>query len=103
VTSYPLVRPSRLSLVAFSRQAGLHPELIRRFVALGLLDPSHDAHGDMWFAPTQLVAIARIQRLHHGLGLNYAALGLVVELLDRIWRLETEMRDAHRFHPTPQE
>ena len=103
MTSYPLVRGRRLSLITFSRQTGVHPELIRRFVALGLLDPSYDAHGDLWFPPAQLAAIARIQRLHHGLGLNYAALGLVLELLDRIWRLETQLRDAHRFHPTPQE
>ena len=41
----------------------------------------------MWFAPSQLAAVARLQRLRAGFGLNYAALGLVVDLLDRIARL----------------
>ena len=34
-------------------------------------------------------AMARIQRLHEGLNLNYAAIGLVIDLLDRIAELET--------------
>ena len=61
---------------------------MRRFVALGLLEATRDAAGELWFAPTQLAAVARLQRLRAGFALNYAALGLVVDLLDRIaaWR-----------------
>jgi hypothetical protein len=92
VTSYVLARPLRLDLDAFSRAAGLHPDIIRRFVALGLIDGSHDASGTLWFSPSQLTAIARLQRLRAGFGLNYAALGLVVELLDRIAELEAALR-----------
>ena len=65
---------------------GVHPELVRRLVALGLLDVTRDAQGRLWFDPSQVTAMARIQRLRTGLNLNYAALGLVVELLDRIAR-----------------
>ena len=38
--------------------------------------------------PAELVAVARMQRLRAGLSLNYAAIGLVLDLLDRIddWR-----------------
>ena len=42
--------------------------------------------------------MARIQRLRSGLGLNYAALGLVLDLLDRIAELEmTQVREPTRF------
>ena len=80
------VRPgarARLSLDAVARRAGLHPELIRRFVALGLVDGDRDAEGRLGF-PTAPAILARIQRLRTGLCLNYASLGLVIDLLDRI-------------------
>lgn len=92
--SYPLATPVRLSLEGFARQAGLHPQLVRRFVALGLLEPARDATGTWWFAPAQLRTVARIQRLRGGLALNYAAVGLVMDLLDRIDLLEKALRST---------
>jgi chaperone modulatory protein CbpM len=90
--AYPMTRPSRLSLDRFARQAGLHPQLVQKFVALGLLDAERDATGALWFRPAALVTVARVQRLRAGLSLNYAAIGLVLDLLDRIEELEAELR-----------
>lgn len=97
MTTYALARPVRLDLEAFARMAGLHPDVVRRFVALGLVDASLDPSGALWFAPSQLTAVARLQRLRAGFALNYAALGLVADLLDRIASLEA----AQRRHPSP--
>lgn len=91
-----LVRPVRLSLDAFARATGAHPELIRKLVALGLLDAERDAAGALWFAPSQVAAMGRIQRLRAGFALNYAAIGLVVDLLDRISDLEAALRSSSR-------
>jgi chaperone modulatory protein CbpM len=93
---YSLVRPPRLDLESFARAAGLHPELVRRLVALGLLEPDRDASGDLWFPPEQLATVARIERLRAGFSLNYAAVGLVCDLLDRIAGLETALRRRSR-------
>jgi chaperone modulatory protein CbpM len=97
--TYPVVlwrtgtrRDIALDLDSFARRSGLHPDLVRRLVALGLLEPERDAAGRLWFAPTQLLAVARIQRLRAGFALNYAAIGLVVDLLDRIGELEAAQR-----------
>ena len=90
--AYPMTRPSRLSLDRFAREAGLHPELVQKFVALGLLDAERDATGALWFRPAALVTVARVQRLRAGLSLNYAAIGLVLDLLDRIDELEAASR-----------
>ena len=90
--AYPVTRPSRLSLDRFARQAGLHPQLVQKFVALGLLDAERDATGALWFRPAALVTVARVQRLRAGLSLNYAAIGLVLDLLDRIEELEAASR-----------
>jgi chaperone modulatory protein CbpM len=97
--AYTLVRSAtqaRLSLDAFAADAGIHPELLRRLITLGLLDPYVDAAGQFWFSPTQLSTLARARRLHDGLGLNYAALGVVLDLLARIDELEAELRSGRR-------
>jgi chaperone modulatory protein CbpM len=88
-------RDVRLDLGAFARESGTHPELIRRLVALGLLDARQDPAGDLWFSRGQLAALGRVQRLRAGFALNYAAIGLVTDLLDRIAALEAALRSAH--------
>lgn len=90
--TFPVARPTSLSLDGFARQAGLHPQLVRRFVALGLVDAYRDSTGELWFRPAALVTVARIQRLRAGLSLNYAAIGLVLDLLDRIEELEAALQ-----------
>lgn len=83
-----LMRPLRLDLESFAHVTGTHPELVRRLVALGLVDAERDAYGELWFLPAQAATVHRIRRLRADLGLNYAALGLVCDLLDRIAALE---------------
>ncbi|GAA1878255.1 chaperone modulator CbpM [Streptantibioticus ferralitis] len=96
---YPLTRPYRLSLDVVARRSGLHPDLVRRFVALSLVDAARDASGELWFTASAPAAIARVQRLRTGLCLNYAAIGLVMDLLDRIESLEAALRRANAAHP----
>lgn len=85
-----LARPIWLDLDSFAHAAGLHPLLLRRLVALGLVEPVRDVSGQLWFTREELARVARIQRLRAAFSLNYAAIGLVVELLDRIAELEAE-------------
>ena len=94
--AYALVRSVRLNLEAFARATGTHPDLIRRLVALGILDADRDAAGELWFPPDQVAVMGRVQRLRTGLALNYAAIGLVIDLLDRIAELEAALRAARR-------
>jgi len=89
---YLLARRPGIQLDVFATRCGLHPDMVRRLVALGLLACQQDARGDLWFEPSELVTVARIQRLRTGLGLNYAAIGLVLDLLDRIEELESASR-----------
>jgi DNA-binding transcriptional MerR regulator len=89
---YVLARRPGIQLDVFATRCGLHPDVVRRLVALGLLACQQDARGDLWFEPSALVTVARVQRLRTGLGLNYAAIGLVLDLLDRIEELESASR-----------
>ena len=99
---YPLVRrPASVLLDGeeFARRCGVHPELVRRFWALGLVPAARHVDGSLWFSPAQVPAVARLQRLHASLPLNYAALGLVCDLLDRITDLETALSVRGRNEP----
>jgi len=100
--SYPLTRSVRLDLDSFARATGLHPDLVRRLAAAGALDARHDAAGNLWFSPAQLAAVGRIQRLRAAFPLNYAALSLVIDLLDRIEVLETALRGRPAQRGGPQ-
>ena len=91
-TRWPLARPHRLSLDSYARITGVHPELVRRLVTLGLLDITRDAEGNLWFDPSQVRQMATVQRLHLRLNLTYSSLGLVMDLLDRISDLERSQR-----------
>ncbi len=90
--TYALSRPARLDLESFARLTGTHPDLVRRLVTLGVLDAQTDSAGRLWFGRDQLAAMARVQRLRAGFALNYAAIGLVADLLDRIAALEEAAR-----------
>jgi chaperone modulatory protein CbpM len=90
--TYVLARPARVDLETFARGVRMHPDMVLRLVSLGLIDSAQDSSGALWFAPSQFAQVARIQRLRAGFSLNYAALGLVLDLLDRVSALEAAAR-----------
>jgi hypothetical protein len=95
------IRPLRTALgqEEFARHCGLHPELVRRFVALGLVPAVRDQDGALWFTPRAVAEVARLQRMRAALPVNWAALGLIADLLDRITELETLLGIRGRTEP----
>ena len=71
-----------------AREAGVHPDLAARFLAVGLLPamPPVDA----------AARLAKAARLRRDLGLNYAGAVLACELLARIDELEQRLS---RYEP----
>jgi DNA-binding transcriptional MerR regulator len=93
---YVLVKADRLSTESFADATGLHPSVVRQLVALGLVEADRDSRGELMFPVSQVGVVARIQRLRRGLGLNYAGVGAVLVLLDRIAGLEQQLRLGQR-------
>lgn len=88
-----------VGLDALAREAGMHPELVRRLVALGLLERAGGtaAGGAGPLYPREMAArLARAARLRRDLGLSYAGAVLACELLERIDDLEARLR---RYEP----
>ncbi len=89
---YVLVNVRRLPLESFANATGLHPHVVLRLVALGLIEAERDHRGDLIFPASQIAVVAKIKRLRQGLGLNYAGVGAVLALLDRVADLEAQLR-----------
>lgn len=96
VTRRPSGPPAQVSLDELAHETGLHPEVIRRLVRLGLLDPVGGSRGAGLFPRDAAARLARAARLRRDLGLAYAGAVLACELLERIDALEARLR---RYEP----
>ena len=89
-TKYQLIllRPSRdlISLEDAASRAGLHPEVVRRWIDLGLLEPADGTSTStrIMLRPEVLRRIRVIQRLHYDLGINLQGIAVILDLLDRL-------------------
>lgn len=100
-SKYFMVRASGTSVVSsyltmseVAYHCGLHPELIERLVRLGLIDceePSGD--GEALFPAEVIPMVRTILRLRNELGVNYAGIGVVLELMAQIESLENQVRE----------
>jgi len=102
-TTLALVRRSGtggplVDLETLARDAGVHPDLARRFVALGLVEPASGTAAAPLFAREAAATLARAARLRRDLGVGYAGAVLACELLARIDVLERRLR---RYEPYP--
>ncbi|MEZ5238357.1 MAG: chaperone modulator CbpM [Microthrixaceae bacterium] len=87
-----LVAAERIEFESFARVCDIHPELLARLVDLGLVRVESDEQGRLWVARHEVRAVARVRRLRSGLGLNYSAIAVVADLIDRIDALESTLR-----------
>jgi DNA-binding transcriptional MerR regulator len=81
-----------VAIETLARDAGVHPDMVRRFAQLGLLEPRGGTRAAPLFRPQDAFLIARAMRLRRDLGVNYAGAVLAIELLDRIEDLEQRLR-----------
>ena len=75
--------PSAAAIERLARESGLHPEVVQRFVRLGLVAPT--------YSPAAPALLARAVRLRRDLGLDYGGAVLACELLARIDELEERL------------
>jgi hypothetical protein len=81
VRAVPVARDGAVERLA--RESGLHPDVVRRLVRLGLVRPTYSS--------TAPALLARAVRLRRDLGLDYAGAVLACELLARIDDLQAQL------------
>jgi MerR family transcriptional regulator/heat shock protein HspR len=87
-----------------ARLAGMHPQTLRQYDRLGLVQPGRAAGGGRRYSTRDVAMLREIQRLSQEDGVNLAGIKriidleqLVVELQHRIMELESDLADArHR-------
>jgi|SRR5262245_1097459 DNA-binding transcriptional MerR regulator len=73
-----------------ARLTDIQPDLVVRFVDWGLIDPV-ETNPEPCFEVSVVLRIRRILRIHHDLGVNWAGIGVVMDLLAKIDDLEQEI------------
>ena len=82
------------TLTEVAYRTGLHPELIDRFISLGLIEfTGNSDDGEPFFDSEVIPLIRRILRLRNQLGVNYAGVGVILELMSRLEALEARIRE----------
>ena len=86
---------AEITLVELAQASGLPEEVVRELVDYGVLEPAGDA-GPQWCFHAECVARVRTAaRLRNDLELETPALALVLSFLERIQRLEAQVRHLH--------
>jgi hypothetical protein len=85
-----------VGIEALARSAGMHPDLVRRFAELGLIEPGGGTRAQPLYLADTAELLARAARLRRDLGLGYAGAVLACELLARIDDLQQRL---HRYEP----
>ena len=80
-----------VTLDTLAREAGIHPDVARRFVHLGLLEPIDASARPPRYVPGAGATLRRAIRLRRDLGINYSGAVLVSQLLERIAELEADL------------
>ncbi|MFO7984817.1 MAG: chaperone modulator CbpM [Desulfatiglandaceae bacterium] len=94
-----LREPSGIGVSKMARLCAVHPDLIDRLVRLGLLEPlnQEDNKAHWRFHEDTVRLVAKIMRLRNQLGINYAGIGVVLDLLSRIERLESRLLELENL------
>jgi MerR family transcriptional regulator, heat shock protein HspR len=92
-----------LMISVAARLAGMHPQTLRQYDRLGLVQPGRAAGGGRRYSVRDVAMLREIQRLSQEDGVNLAGVKriigleqLVVELQRRVLELEAQLGDAHR-------
>jgi DNA-binding transcriptional MerR regulator len=86
-----------IEVEVLAQEAGLHPDLVRRYVRLGVCTPAGGTAAHPLFARDAAARLARFARMRRDLGLNVAGALLAFDLLARIDELEARLR---RYEPS---
>jgi DNA-binding transcriptional MerR regulator len=85
-----------LTLEALARRADIHPDLVERYVELGLIHPCEGEGPSLVFEPSTVLRLGAVNRLRQSLGINMAGIAVVLDLIDQICALQDENHRLRR-------
>lgn len=74
-----------------ARLLGVHPQTLRAYERKGLMVPMRTEYGQRLYCEADLERVRQIRRLTEELGVNLAGVEVILNLLDRLERLQAHV------------
>jgi MerR family transcriptional regulator/heat shock protein HspR len=86
-----------------ARMAGMHPQTLRQYDRMGLVQPGRSAGGGRRYSPRDVALLREIQRLSQDEGVNLAGIKRIIDLeqladqlQEQVAELRAELAEARR-------
>ncbi|MDT4987730.1 MAG: MerR family transcriptional regulator, heat shock protein HspR [Micromonosporaceae bacterium] len=77
-----------------ARMAGMHPQTLRQYDRLGLVQPGRSSGGSRRYSPRDVALLQEIQRLSQDEGVNLAGIKRIIELEQLVGDLQDTVADT---------
>jgi chaperone modulatory protein CbpM len=84
-----------LTLADVAEIVGARPSLLSHLVRLGVLETISDESEEPLLRSRSVLRLRRMARLRRDLGVNFAGAAVILDLVDRIERLNREIEEMH--------
>ncbi len=74
-----------------AKMVGLHPQTLRHYEEVGLVDPQRTKGNVRLYTPTDIDRLRQIGRLTDDLGVNLAGVQIILDMRERLERLQLEL------------
>src|SRR5687768_9877975 len=75
---------------------GLHPQTVRLYERLGLVSPQRVNNKNRLYCQADIERLLQIRRFTQDMGVNLAGVEVILDLLEKMDRLQQEMEDLRR-------
>jgi len=75
---------------------GLHPQTVRLYERLGLVSPQRVNNKNRLYCQADIERLMQIRRFTQDLGVNLAGVEVILDLLEKMDRLQQEMEDLRQ-------
>jgi MerR family transcriptional regulator/heat shock protein HspR len=86
----PVEQPMYVISVA-AKMVGLHPQTLRHYESQGLVKPKRSDGNVRLYSPVDIDRLRQISRLTDDLGVNLAGVQIILDMRERLERLQLEM------------
>lgn len=82
-----------------ARLCELHPQTLRMYERLGLVHPARIGRKNRMYSEADIDRLRQIQRLTQDMGVNLAGVEVILDLLDKMQRMQEQMEnEIERIH-----
>ncbi len=87
-----------------ARLCELHPQTLRMYERLGLVHPARIGQKNRMYSEADIDRLRQIQRLTQDMGVNLAGVEVILDLLDKMQRMQEHMEnEIERMHQIMEE